>query len=156
MAVKKSPHARGKGYGGANRQGQRNIKTSAVRSSTARPAKSAKKSRMFSTSSPKKRQATIIDTIGSMSFTTKIIISIAVAVTAVICLVSLTKSQLTINEKQKVLDDLDTQIAQQQLENDELKDRINGDLDQYIEAYARENLDIVKPGERVYINTVGD
>lgn len=150
MAVKKTPYARGK-VGGGSRQGQRHARPSAARS-----AKSAKKNHLFSTDSLKKRQAAVIDTINSLSFTTKIVISIAVTVTAVVCLVSLTKSQLTINEKQRILNELDMQIAQQQLDNDELKDRINGDLDQYIEAYARENLDMVKPGERVYINTVGD
>lgn len=91
-----------------------------------------------------------------MSFTTKIVVSLIVMTVAVTALVSLTKSQLTVNEKQRTLDELDRKIAQQKLDNKELEDKLNGDLDQYIEAYAREKLDMVKPGERVYINTVGD
>lgn len=156
MSAKKSPYARGKDYGGGRRRGQNDVRASA-RTTFAR---SAKKKAVFSTDQLKKRQTLVFDTVSntvhSLNFTTKIVVSLVVLVVAVIGLVSLTKSQLSINEKQKILDDLDTQIAQQKLDNEELQDRINGDLDQYIEAYAREKLDMVKPGERVYINTVGD
>lgn len=101
-------------------------------------------------------QALLVNTFRTMSFTTKIVVSLIVMTVAVTALVSLTKSQLTVNEKQRTLDELDRKIAQQKLDNKELEDKLNGDLDQYIEAYAREKLDMVKPGERVYINTVGD
>lgn len=148
MAVKKAPYARAKIYGGGNRRGHNYAKSSIGRS--------AKKSHILSTDGLKKRWTVVTDTINSFSFTTKIVVGVMVTALAVACLVSLTKSQLTINNKQKILNELDTKIAQQKLDNDELKDRLDGDLDQYIEAYARENLDMVKPGERVYINTVGD
>lgn len=155
MAAKKSPDARGKGYGGGSRQGQKNVR------SASRPASArfAKKKAFISTDNLKKRQTAVLETVSntvnSFSFTTKIVASLIVMTLAVAALVSLTKSQLTINEKQKRLDELDTQIAQQMLDNEELETKIK-DRNQYVEAYAREKLDMVKPGERVYINTVGD
>ena len=104
----------------------------------------------------RRNRLSLVETINTMSFTTKVVLSIISMVIAVSALVSLTRSQLTVNEKERVLADLDRQIAQQTLDNKELDERLHGDLDQYIEAYAREKLDMVKPGERVYINTNGD
>lgn len=151
MAARKSPYARGKGNGGSGRRGQKNVRSSAVRS--------AKRKRIFSTDNLRKQQTEFFDsvskTVNSLSFTTKIVASLIILVFAGWGLVSLTKSQLTINEKQRILDELDAQIAQQELDNAELETMIK-DRNQYVEAYAREKLDMVKPGERVYINTVGD
>lgn len=153
MAAKKSPAARGKGNGGSRRRGQKYIRSSA------RPAK---KKRFFSTDSLKKRQTAIFDsvsetvsTVHSLNTTTKIVASIIITVIAVVGFGSLIKSQLTINEKQRRLDELEAQIAQQQMDNEELETMIK-DRNQYVEVYAREKLGMVKPGERVYINTVGD
>ena len=95
------------------------------------------------------------ETVNSLNFTTKIVASLVILVFAITGFASLIKSQLTINEKQKLLDELDAKIAQQELDNEELETMIQ-DRNQYVEAYAREKLDMVKPGERVYINTKGD
>lgn len=151
MAAKKSPSARGKKNGGARRRGQTYVRSASARSD--------KKKRIFSTDSLKKQQIEFFDsvseTVNSLNFTTKIVASLVILVFAITGFASLIKSQLTINEKQKLLDELDAKIAQQELDNEELETMIQ-DRNQYVEAYAREKLDMVKPGERVYINTKGD
>lgn len=91
-----------------------------------------------------------------LSFTTKAVLGIIVFTLAVAAVVSLVKSQMSISEKEKILNDLNLQIQQQQTANDNLEKKINGSLDDYIEEYARDKLDMVKPGERVYINTAGN
>ena len=117
---------------------------------------SAKKKFFRSTKQLKIRQVDVFDTVRSANFSTKLVIGALLAIFAVAALISLTKSQISINQKEKILADLELQIAQQQLENDELEKRLNSDSAEYIEDYARDKLDMVKPGERVYINTVGD
>ncbi len=104
----------------------------------------------------KKRHKKYEQSTQPLSFTTKAVLVIVVFVLSVAAIVSLTKSQLSISEKEKTLNHLNTQVEQQQTANDNLEKKINGSLDDYIEEYAREKLDMVKPGERVYINTAGN
>lgn len=93
---------------------------------------------------------------GGISFTAKLVLISVACVSVVTGMVMLAKSQMSISEKQKILDNLNTQISQQKAANDELEQKLNGDLDEYIEDYARDKLDMVKPGEHVYINTAGN
>ena len=58
-----------------------------------------------------------------------------------------------------VLDELNKQISITEIEIDELKDIKNykgAERDDYIENIAREDLDYVKNGERVFINVSGN
>ena len=112
----------------------------------------AKKKFLHSTQKMRQQQDGLFHEIHSANLSTKVMLGVA----AVIVVVSVTKSQISVSEKQQVLDDLDAKIAQQELDNAELEQLINGDLNAYIEDYARDKLDMVKPGERVYINTVGE
>lgn len=116
----------------------------------------AKKKLLNSTRNIKQRQDGLFHEFHSVNVTTKVVVVALLAVVAVIVVVSVTRSQISVSEKQQELDDLDAKIAQQELDNAELEQLINGDLNAYIEDYARDKLDMVKPGERVYINTVGD
>ena len=116
----------------------------------------AKKNFLHSTQKMKQQQDGLFHEIHSANLSTKVIVGVLLGVAAVIVVVSVTKSQISVSEKQQVLDDLDAKIAQQELDNAELEQLINGDLNAYIEDYARDKLDMVKPGERVYINTVGE
>lgn len=116
----------------------------------------AKKNALKSTKKSKKRQNSRPGIWSSFSFTTKAVVCLVASVLTVAGIVSLVNSQISISKKQKILDDLNTQIARQQVENEELEQQLNGSLDEYIEAYARDKLDMVKPGERVYINTAGE
>ncbi|MGN0475209.1 MAG: septum formation initiator family protein [Acutalibacteraceae bacterium] len=104
----------------------------------------------------KKRRMKYAQNTHPLSFTTKAVFGIIVFALSVAAIVSLVKSQISISEKQKILNDLNLQIQQQQTANDNLEKKINGSLDDYIEEYARDKLDMVKPGERVYINTAGN
>lgn len=117
---------------------------------------SAKKNPANSTKRTKKRQIGHLKNSYKLSFTTKVVLGLVMFVAAVTGIVTLAKAQMSISEKQKILDDLNTKIAQQAAENEELEQKLNGNLDEYIEDYARDKLDMVKPGEHVYINTVGD
>ena len=117
---------------------------------------SAKKNFLHSTQKMKQQQDGLFHEIHSANLSTKVIVGVLLGVAAVIVVVSVTKSQISVSEKQQTLDDLDAKIAQQELDNAELEQLINGDLNAYIEDYARDKLDMVKPGERVYINTVGE
>ena len=116
----------------------------------------AKNNLLNSTKSVKKQQRSVFYDIYSAKTSTKIIAGIVLATVLVILVGSMTKSQISVSQKQKRLDELDAEIAQQELDNAELEQLINGDLNAYIEDYARDKLDMVKPGERVYINTVGE
>lgn len=116
----------------------------------------AKKNSANSTKRTKKRQPGHSANNYKLSFTTKVVLGLVTFIVAVTSIVTLAKAQTSISEKQKILDDLNTKIAQQTAENEELEKKLNGNLDDYIEDYARDKLDMVKPGEHVYINTVGD
>ncbi len=145
MKPKRSSYVRGKPGGARSRAEHGFLST-------------AKKKVAGSTKSFRQQQDAILQTIHGWSFTTRIVVGMIVAVITISAFVSLIKSQLAINEKQQILDQLEARIAQQQADNEELAALLSNDdnLDPYIEAYAREKLDMVKPGERVYINTVGE
>lgn len=64
-----------------------------------------------------------------------------------------------INKQRAVLDDLNKQIEITKIEIKELKDIRNyegEELDDYIENIAREDLNYLKNGERVFINVSGN
>lgn len=139
--------------------------SSAAEKKTAkRPPAAAKGTKKNSASSTKKSKIGqfagfmdgFIDSIHSLSTTTKAILGVVMVAALAFGVINLTRMQLSINEKQKILDDLNTQIAQQELDNQELERKLNSDLKQYIEEYAKDKLDMTSPGERVYINTAGN
>lgn len=68
-----------------------------------------------------------------------------------------TQSQLS--EKRKELESINKQIEIQEIKNEEMNKLYNysGDqLSDYIEQIARDELDYVKQGERVFVNVSGD
>lgn len=79
------------------------------------------------------------------------LVYIAVAVVLAFSVVAIAKSRAEINDKKAQLEALQMQCAQQQMEIDNLYDLINRNDREYIERKAREELDYVLPGERVYI-----
>lgn len=70
--------------------------------------------------------------------------------------IALVQSQSTLREKQAELDAILAQCDMQQMENDALEDLMNNSDAEYIERKAREELDYVLPGERVYIIKSGN
>ncbi len=64
-----------------------------------------------------------------------------------------------LKEKKAKLDEINSKIAVQKLKNDELLKIANATDEEctgYIEKVARENLNLSKKGERVFINVLGD
>lgn len=73
--------------------------------------------------------------------------------------VTIINQSIEIKEKKEQLQELNDQLKIVEIRNDYLEDIKNysGDeLDEYIENIAREDLDYVKNGERVFINISGD
>ncbi len=82
---------------------------------------------------------------------------VVVGFVVLLMFVVLMHSRNTIREKQAQLDAIEAQCAVQEMENEALRNLINNsDDDEYIERKAREELDFVLPGERVYIITSGN
>lgn len=87
----------------------------------------------------------------------QILMYCAVGLVVLLVVIALVQSRNTINEKQAELDAILAMCDEQQLENDALRELMNNsDDDEYIERKAREDLDYVLPGERVYIIRSGN
>lgn len=80
----------------------------------------------------------------------------AVGLVLLLMIISLMQSGNTLKEKQAELDAIRAMCDLQQMENDALQDLMNNSDDEYIERKAREELDYVLPGERVYIIRSGN
>lgn len=81
----------------------------------------------------------------------KSLVYIAASFAVVYALFVFVQLQSEISSKRQELDLLQQQIAEQQLKNEELNILLADGGDQYIRRKAREELDLVLPGERVYI-----
>ncbi len=90
------------------------------------------------------------------TFTLRKGIVIALILFALIAGVSTIESSVDIKQKQAELDELQKKCDVQRAENDALEDLLNNGSDEYIEQRAREQLDMVLPGERVYIVRAGN
>lgn len=67
--------------------------------------------------------------------------------------------QLQINDKKRKLEQLTEKLQSQKMANSKLRDFEGADGEtnkDYIERVARENLDLSKKGERVFINVSGN
>lgn len=67
--------------------------------------------------------------------------------------------QLQINDKKRKLEQLTEKLQNQEMVNSKLRDFESADGEtnkDYIERVARENLDLSKKGERVFINVSGN
>lgn len=63
---------------------------------------------------------------------------------------------MAITDKENAVQQLQTQIEQQQIENAELEDMVkNGVNEDYIEKIAREKLELVYPNERIFVGQDG-
>ena len=65
--------------------------------------------------------------------------------------------QITISQKKVQRDQLTGELSQQQIENEELKSLSESEnIAAYVERIARETLNFVFPGEKIYVNIVGN
>lgn len=71
----------------------------------------------------------------------------------------LVNQQIQINQKKSELEDLNNELSIQNIKNEEMKSIIDSNDEdnlEYIERIAREDLDFVKEGERVFVNVAGN
>lgn len=84
---------------------------------------------------------------------------VAILVFAVYSTVTIVDIYSQIREKQNELDSINDEITVQEIKNEEMSKIYNysdEEFSQYIEQIAREDLDYVKDGERVFVNFAGD
>lgn len=88
-----------------------------------------------------------------------IVLCVVVLVFAVYSVVTLIDLYSQIGEKKSELDALNDEIAIQEIKNEEMNDLYNSsdeEFSKYVEEIAREDLDYIKDGERVFVNISGD
>lgn len=79
---------------------------------------------------------------------------IFVAIFSVYAAFTLVSLQLQISNKREEQRRLQEQLETQQTKNAELEDIVSGDQDEeYIAKIARDSLDYIFPGEKVYVDT---
>ena len=88
-----------------------------------------------------------------------VLITIAAVAFAVYAVISLASIHAQINERRRELEEIRDEITVQEIKNEEmnktysLSDQERSD---YLEQIARDELDYVKEGERVFVNVAGD
>lgn len=87
-------------------------------------------------------------------------LKLALFIVAGAALITLVFWQMRIADKREELAQLQTQIAQQNTKNEEIKKTVssleNDDgLQEYAEKKAREDLDYARPGERIFVDVGG-
>lgn len=86
-----------------------------------------------------------------------ILLRLAVCAFIVYIAATLISLQMQINKTQNVLSSLNNQCKAQQSQNDELMRLLStGNKNEYIERVARDKLNYVKPGERVFVDVSGN
>ena len=88
-----------------------------------------------------------------------ILLYVAIFAFAVYAVITLVNQYIEISDKIKLRDELNYQISVQEIKNEDIKKVINysgEELDEYIEKIAREELEYIGQGERVFINISGD
>ncbi|MBQ3417861.1 MAG: septum formation initiator family protein [Ruminococcus sp.] len=88
-----------------------------------------------------------------------ILLYVAVFAFAVYAVITLVGLHSQIAEKRAELEEIQGEITVQEIKNDEMNRMYNYSDDEfadYIERIARDDLDYVKSGERVFVNVSGD
>ena len=78
---------------------------------------------------------------------------IFVAIFSVYAAFTLVSLQLQISDKREEQRMLQEQLEVQQTKNAELEDIVSGQDEEYIAKIARDSLDYIFPGEKVYVDT---
>lgn len=88
-----------------------------------------------------------------------VVLCVVVLVFAIYSVITLIDLYSQIGEKKNELNELNQEIKLQEIKNEEMNDLYNSsdeEFSKYVEEIARENLDYVKEGERVFVNISGD
>lgn len=87
------------------------------------------------------------------------LISLAIVAFLIYSMVSIIGIQAQIRERKAELEELQEQITVQEIKNEEMQklyDSTGSDFSALAEQIARDDLDYVKEGERVFVNVSGD
>lgn len=90
---------------------------------------------------------------------TRVILSLLLIGVIIYAVIRLSSINGQLNAKKAELKDINDQIELQEIKNSEMEQLNNysgEELSNYIEQLAREQLDYIKPGERVFVNVSGD
>jgi Septum formation initiator len=93
--------------------------------------------------------------VNKAKISTKLIAGAVIGVFVVIGVLSLAHSYSSISEMERIYEENNKKIQRQTEINKQLEDEMTDNLDQYIENKAREKLEMVYPGEQIFINTAG-
>lgn len=88
-----------------------------------------------------------------------IVLSLAAVAFLIYSLVSIIGIQSQIRERKAELDEFKEKITVQEIKNDEMQklyDSTGSDFSALAEQIARDDLDYIKEGERVFVNVTGD
>ena len=88
-----------------------------------------------------------------------ILISVAAVAFLIYSMISIIGIQSQIRERKKELDELKEEITVQEIKNEDMQklyDSTGSDFSALAEQIARDDLDYVKEGERVFVNVSGD
>ena len=88
-----------------------------------------------------------------------IVLCVVVLVFVIYSVVTLIDLYSQIGEKKGELEALNDEIAIQEIKNEEMNDLYNSsdeEFSKYVEEIAREELDYIREGERVFVNISGD
>ncbi len=88
-----------------------------------------------------------------------IVLCIVVLVFTVYSVVTLVDLYSQIAEKKSELEDINNEITIQEIKNEEMNELYNSsdeEFSKYVEQIAREDLDYMRQGERVFVNVSGD
>lgn len=88
-----------------------------------------------------------------------VLLTLAVVAFLIYSMVSILNIQAQIRERRAELNELKEQITVQEIKNEEIQklyDSTGSDFSALAEQIARDDLDFVKEGERVFVNVTGD
>ncbi|MDO4748791.1 MAG: septum formation initiator family protein [Eubacteriales bacterium] len=88
-----------------------------------------------------------------------VVLCVVILVFTVYSVVTLVDLYAQIGEKQSELDKLNAEITIQEIKNEDMNDLYNSSDEEfadYIEQIAREDLDYIRQGERIFVNVAGD
>jgi len=115
----------------------------------------AKKKLQQSTYFVKKEQYELLQLFQSAQTGMKVFVTAIIIGFFIFGVISVARSLSSISEKQKAIEEIDRQIKIQQEENENLDNKMKGNMDEIMERLARERLDMVYPDEETYVNKAG-
>lgn len=106
-----------------------------------------------------RRAAAVVKVIKTQKKKNSFLLKVAVLAFSIYMVAALVNQQIQISEKTRQLSQMQQQLEEQDIRNEELRRSLSDSTEEnedYIERYAREELDYAKPSERVFVNIAGN